>query len=487
MTNLMDSLVEYQKKLDEKTVKEYTEEFYGTIRKIILEEVKLLDPEVVKQNIINDLDVTKNVNIDLGENSDEKKDGNDEENYYDFEDKNHKNNTLILKMREEMRKSFIPTGGFLFNIAHNYLKSSENTFDELNNDEFIKAIQTILTIDCMPITFNVREYCDMSYRSSFFPYLCFHTNKINIESDSDDPFLQKLKEYKKKYDKHTLEEAKKKGKEVKKDTSQLKAEFTRWVVKNRNHIFNKIRETVIDSKIANSDDYTHKIYDSCYSDFNLKDLEHEWKSEELKKIINIQNIEIVNANFSHIIIVFTPSKLVLDELKISEEDIFEEKKKIEVYKEETRKNILKWASDSKEEIIELFYHFLKVRKYYSEKKEKFDEYILTDFLNIKKYCQFFKREETETIDVSKYSGILTQAVKDKLNEILGVTGFEFKTRSEFCNCGLPWGINREDSTIYCHHDTDNIEHKPDCGYKLSFNYICSDDDYKLYIFLPKTI
>ena len=492
MTVLMDSLMQYQKKLNEKTVKEYTEDLYRSIRNIILEEVKLLDRQKVKKHIEDNLCLTKNVTFDLGINSDED-DFNDER-----DDPNHKKNTIIEKIRKEFSNAFIPTGDIFYKLAfHNYNKFDDDPFELLNNSEFIKNIQSILEIECMPITFNLSEYCDNSYRSSFYPYLCFHTDKINIEkelesSDSNEnhPFLIRLKEYKEKYDEHKKneEEAKKikEQKETKKDTTDLKKEFSEWILENKKAIFRNIKRTIIKSKIDNLEDYKHQVKYFYSSKFD--DLEKERQLEELKKNINIENIEIIRS-YMYFHFIFTPSEIhfLENELEITLEEIIEKKTKIEEDKEETRQDILKWATDSKEDIIKMFFHFLKLRKYYSEKKEKVKDYISTDILSVKKYSKFWKEERDEIIDFSRYKGILTQELKDKINEILGVTGFDFKTKYDFCNCGLPWGINREDCSIYF-EDIDkrcDLKHDETCEYTSNFNYICRDDDYQLYVFFPK--
>jgi len=500
MTGLMDSLMQYQKKLDEKTVKEYTEDLYRSIRQLILEEVKLLDKEEVKRHIIDNLCLTKNVTFDLGINSEE-----ESEKDKDYYDDKHKKNTVITKIQKEFSNAFIPTGAILYKLAfHNYNKFDEDSFELLNNPEFIKNVQSILEIECMPITFNVQEYCDMSYRSSFYPYLCFHTNKINIEKESECnsdsnsssySFLTKLKEYKEKYDEHEKneEEAKKIKeqqetlKKTKKDTKELKEKFLEWMTENKKYIFRDIKRVIIKSKIQGLEDYKHRV--TLISESEFKDLEEEWQLEELKKNINIENIEIKTGNWSVFYFIFTPSEIHSpeNELQITEEEIQEKKTKIEEYKEETRQDILKWATDSKEDIINMFYHFLKLRKYYKEKKENkyVKDYISTDILSVKKYSKFWKREDDEFIDVSRYNGILTQELKDKINEILGVTGFDFKTKYDFCNCGLPWEVKREDCSIYFEDIDDDLKHDETCEYTSNFNCICSDDDYKLYIFFPK--
>lgn len=487
MTSLMDSLMQYQKKLNEKTVKEYTEDLYRSIRNIILEEVKLLDRQKVKKHIEDNLCLTKNVTFDLGVNSEED-DYNDERD--DFVN-NHKKNTIIEKIRKEFSNAFIPTGHIFYKLAfHNYNKFDDDPFELLNNSEFIKNIQSILEIEYMPITFNLNEYCDNSYRSSFYPYLCFHTDKINIEKESElhsDSFLTKLKEYKEKYDEHKKNEEEtkkiKEQKNLKKDTTELKKEFSEWITKNKKAIFRDIKRTIIKSKIDNLDNYKHQVKYFYSSEF--EDLEEERQLEELKKNINIENIEI-NRSCMYFHFIFIPSEIRIkeSELQITEEEIKENKTKIEEDKEETRQDILKWATDSKEDIIKMFFHFLKLRKYYSEKKEKVKDYISTDILSVKKYSKFWKKERDEFIDVSRYKGVLTQELKDKINEILGVTGFDFKTKYDFCNCGLPWGINREDCSV-CFEDPDDLKHDETCEYTSNFNCICRDDDCKLYVFFPK--
>ena len=65
MTNLIDDLIQFQKKLDEKTVAEYTDDLYEAMRQLILNEVKLLDKEEVKKFIVENLCLTPEILTDV--------------------------------------------------------------------------------------------------------------------------------------------------------------------------------------------------------------------------------------------------------------------------------------------------------------------------------------------------------------------------------------------------------------------------------------
>jgi len=519
MTNLIDDLIQFQKKLDEKTVAEYTDDLYEAMRQLILNEVKLLDKEEVKKFIVENLCLNKNVEFNLGVTYPDVESDEFEEEYGReapaSTEATHKKNTLMDKIYEEFDKAYIPTGSILLSIAHYYCDFSDNSFKGLNSEQFIKALQTELELDCIPITFNLKEHCDMSYRSSYYPFLCFHIDKINIDSGASaqcNPFLQKLAEYKEKLEQQKLAKYKEKmpktHQQISPTKQELKAEFAAWVIAHKKNMYRTIKDALINSKIRGLDDYECNVSHHCFSDGleKLRTLsESEFKSNEpiVQKALGVENIEIT-LQWSNINFKFTPSKLVLvdeaaiEALTITETDMEEELQDIEKQKTEIRSDILTWVegsptglskgqisssrgTGSKNEIIKLCFHYLKYRKWCKETKAWATEFISTEMLTIKKYCPFFKRDNTHCIEVARYQGIVNQELNDQINNMLGVTGFEFKAKYDLCDCGLPWGIDRESNKIY------NIKHDPKCKYEVNFNYRGGDDDFALFIVLPKYI
>lgn len=479
--NFVQKLKDYQKKLDEKSVEELTNELYDSIRNIVIEETKTLDPVKIKTFIIDSLDNHYNATIfEIGETFEDKDNKIKHNLYIDDSEEKHKRNTVMEKIQEKLDSALIPTGLIKVSLSHSI---DNDIYKSINNDDFIKRLQTILGIDVLPITLYLKEHCDFDYSCSYYPCLCFHTDKIEIADAGSDPFLQKLKDF----NNELLEKEKKKQKEkeerLKREHKATETEILNWITENKKSILADIKETIIESEMRGFSKYEQEIELYFDSYFNFSEESHKFFKENLEKILGIENFE-----FAGYAIKFFPGKLVVkDESKkffeITASDLKEYAERVEKEKKETRKFILEWVRENKKTILHNCLHFLKMRKYYKEIKNKEHNVFMTKTIDRKVKYEWSENYGTISIDVSEHNEILNQETKENINRILGTMSLplDFKVLYDFCDCGLPWGIVNKETYF-----KSNIQHSEECSIKKTFSCIdYNEDAYKLCVVVPE--